>query len=107
MKVVLLVAALLVAVSSPSAAAVQVINNGNGTSTLRLSYTVQTAAVPEIRDSICASGIVSGTETCLQAIDRAVADQLRLWLKAGRVKVKHELEVKPVEDSDVSGEIQQ
>lgn len=106
-------------------------NNGDGTTSLRATYTVPTASVADVRDDICrgigwtatvtctqalvtASKCTAGQlntqitnpETCIQAIDRTLKTILLGLRKAGEVKEAEETFITPIRVTDRSSDIQ-
>lgn len=111
--------------------AVTTTNNGDGTTTLRASYAIPTALVPDVRDDICrglgwtatilctqpmvqAGQCTSGQlnqqipnpQTCIQAIDADIRNHLRALRKAGEIKEVEDAQVVPVRNADKSGDLQ-
>lgn len=111
--------------------AVTTINNGDGTVTLRLSYSLPAASAAEIRADICrgigwtqqvvctsemvAAGqctsaqlgtSVTNPTSCLQAIDNSVKAHLRALRRAGDISEAVELHVRPVREASDTTEIQ-
>lgn len=131
MKSLILCALGLLPCAWPGFAAVTTTNNGDGSTTLRASYTVPSASVVDVRDDMCrgagwtttvvctqpmvtaaqcAAGQlgtqVTNPETCIQALDRMIKTLLLGLRKAGEIKEAEDAFIKPVREADRSGEIQ-
>ncbi len=116
---------------SAAIAAVTTTNNGDGTTSLKATYSVPTTSVSDVRDDICrGSGWtatvtctqamvnlsqctagqlntqITNPETCLQAIDRTIRTLLRDLRKAGEVQEAEDTFIKPVKAVDHGTDIQ-